>query len=453
MDVLLAGGTQDCIQDLLNGQRFTNLLAEMAAEYDYVLIDAPALSIGTDARIIASSCDATLVLCGESNLNRKTLAKARDGLSSVGAHVIGLVINAGMEAVGQADALPTPARPIMSLHNDATDVENNLDDSAPAPAPISVKVTTLEPEPTADEAVAPAAPEVDPAQAVFTAYVRRAAEHVAPEPVAAADSAISQWVWSYVLAGILLLGGWMSFSSLFAVATVRGPVISTQPESVALWIAAAGLVLVFGIAGAQVRPPVADIALAALAAIVASVSFHGGLLNTIASAIQPSAVAASGVESILLFATLLMGWMIARRITRPEGSLVLQENWLSDSALAIFAQASVNAALLILLSGWHSKGECLAVIAFTSCLAAMPAHWLAPRTSSICFWISPMVVALFGYLCGAMAGHGMHLGMLTALARPLPLDYAGMGPLGAMLGFWLAQSAGKFIVPLLDPAR
>ena len=70
----------------------------------------------------------------------------------------------------------------------------------------------------------------------------------------------------------------------------------------------------------------------------------------------------------------------------------------SEVALAVFAQVSAMSAMMILLSHWHSKSECLAVIAFSSCLATMLAYWMAPLRSSLCFWLSPLAVVYHAFL-------------------------------------------------------
>ena len=98
VDVLLPGTTERPPQELLNSERFSHLLSEMAERYDFVLVDSPAVSIGADAQIIAGSCDETIVLANESTLRRKSLNKTRQSLTMVGGHVLGVVLNAGRVA-------------------------------------------------------------------------------------------------------------------------------------------------------------------------------------------------------------------------------------------------------------------------------------------------------------------------------------------------------------------
>jgi len=46
-----------------------------------------------DARIIAASCDATLIVLKAQTAHRRTTEHTRDSLTSVGARVLGVVVN------------------------------------------------------------------------------------------------------------------------------------------------------------------------------------------------------------------------------------------------------------------------------------------------------------------------------------------------------------------------
>jgi hypothetical protein len=57
------------------------------------------------------------------------------------------------------------------------------------------------------------------------------------------------------------------------------------------------------------------------------------------------------------------------------------------------------------------------------------------------FWCGPFVVGLIGYIMAASGQDsslaiGSPTGFFAALARPLPIDYASMGPAGAIIGYW-----------------
>jgi Mrp family chromosome partitioning ATPase len=59
-----------------------------------VLIDSPAVTAAADARIIAASSDATMMIVRPGASTRRQVEETRDGLRGVGARVIGVAINA-----------------------------------------------------------------------------------------------------------------------------------------------------------------------------------------------------------------------------------------------------------------------------------------------------------------------------------------------------------------------
>jgi len=72
---------------------FVDLLSEVSKRYDQVLVDSPPVVPVTDARILAASCDVTILVLRADRSTRKLAEHARDALSSVGANLLGVVVN------------------------------------------------------------------------------------------------------------------------------------------------------------------------------------------------------------------------------------------------------------------------------------------------------------------------------------------------------------------------
>lgn len=93
LDLLPSGPRSSNPVDLLNNGYFDDLLDDLGAEYDSIVIDSPAVLPVADARIIAALSDTVLlVLQAERSTPRDCLA-ARDQLWQVGARQLGVVIN------------------------------------------------------------------------------------------------------------------------------------------------------------------------------------------------------------------------------------------------------------------------------------------------------------------------------------------------------------------------
>jgi capsular exopolysaccharide synthesis family protein len=93
LDLLPAGVAARNPSELLNSQRFIDLLEELGDKYDHVVIDTTPLLAVTDARIVAASSDATLLVVRAGKSNRKLSELSVDGLISVGAKLLGAVVN------------------------------------------------------------------------------------------------------------------------------------------------------------------------------------------------------------------------------------------------------------------------------------------------------------------------------------------------------------------------
>jgi capsular exopolysaccharide synthesis family protein len=93
LHLLPAGPVPENPAELLNSPRFVALMAKLAEAYDHVLIDSPPVGAVVDARIMAASCDATVLVLNADHIDRAAAEATRDALAGVGANIVGLVLN------------------------------------------------------------------------------------------------------------------------------------------------------------------------------------------------------------------------------------------------------------------------------------------------------------------------------------------------------------------------
>ncbi|HEX8525127.1 MAG TPA: polysaccharide biosynthesis tyrosine autokinase [Tepidisphaeraceae bacterium] len=93
LDILPAGNVVGNPHDLLNSERFNAVLDHLIDVYDHVVLDAPPTVAVDDARIVAASCDVTLLVLRAGRANRRLGETAREGLAAVGANIVGIVVN------------------------------------------------------------------------------------------------------------------------------------------------------------------------------------------------------------------------------------------------------------------------------------------------------------------------------------------------------------------------
>ena len=93
LDILVCGPTPPNPSEMLNSQSFANLLNDLCGRYDHILIDSPPLMPVADARILGAMADVTVLVLRAEKSTRKAVEQAREGLLSVGAHILGAVVN------------------------------------------------------------------------------------------------------------------------------------------------------------------------------------------------------------------------------------------------------------------------------------------------------------------------------------------------------------------------
>jgi capsular exopolysaccharide synthesis family protein len=80
--------------ELLSSKRFADLLGGVREKFDYVLIDAPPVGGPfSDSSILAVQADGVLLVFDSQNTRRRSLREAVRNLSSVGARILGMVMN------------------------------------------------------------------------------------------------------------------------------------------------------------------------------------------------------------------------------------------------------------------------------------------------------------------------------------------------------------------------
>lgn len=93
LDILPAGPEVANPSEMLNSNAFKALMAQLTQKYDRIIIDSPPVMPVTDSRILAAFCDVTLLVLRAEKSTRKGSQQARDGLLSVGANLLGAVVN------------------------------------------------------------------------------------------------------------------------------------------------------------------------------------------------------------------------------------------------------------------------------------------------------------------------------------------------------------------------
>ncbi len=93
MSAYTSGAVPSNPSDLLSGQRTRQLLGELGALFDYVIVDSASVLGVSDAVELSGSVDALLLVIQAGRTTRDQLAEALGRLERVDAPVVGMVLN------------------------------------------------------------------------------------------------------------------------------------------------------------------------------------------------------------------------------------------------------------------------------------------------------------------------------------------------------------------------
>jgi protein-tyrosine kinase len=79
--------------ELLQSPRFSLLVFEMLLAFDHVVLDTPALACGTDARLVAATAGAALVIGRKDHTSMDSLQGLLSRLGQQQVEIAGVVIN------------------------------------------------------------------------------------------------------------------------------------------------------------------------------------------------------------------------------------------------------------------------------------------------------------------------------------------------------------------------
>ncbi|ALS01641.1 tyrosine protein kinase [Enterococcus silesiacus] len=87
--------------ELLDSRRMKELILELKHQYDLVIFDMPPVVAVTDAQIVASKSDGTILVVRENVSKRDSLLKAKSLLELVDANILGVVYNGSKNITDQ----------------------------------------------------------------------------------------------------------------------------------------------------------------------------------------------------------------------------------------------------------------------------------------------------------------------------------------------------------------
>lgn len=93
LDIMTCGTIPPNPSELLESNSMKQFIQSVRGEYDMVFLDAPPVGSVTDAAIISTFVDGTILVASSGNVEIEALKRAKELLNKVNAHIIGVVLN------------------------------------------------------------------------------------------------------------------------------------------------------------------------------------------------------------------------------------------------------------------------------------------------------------------------------------------------------------------------
>ena len=91
--IIPAGAITPNPSELLGSRRMRELIAQLRQHFDMIIFDTPPVMVATDPVLLATQCDATIVVTAAGRVETFELEQSMDALANVGAVVIGNLLN------------------------------------------------------------------------------------------------------------------------------------------------------------------------------------------------------------------------------------------------------------------------------------------------------------------------------------------------------------------------
>lgn len=94
LDVLTSGKIPPNPSEMLSSSAMTNLIEELKEKYDLIILDSAPVQAVTDAQILSTKVDGTILVIRAQRTSRESVIEAKNLLAKVDANILGTVLHA-----------------------------------------------------------------------------------------------------------------------------------------------------------------------------------------------------------------------------------------------------------------------------------------------------------------------------------------------------------------------
>lgn len=91
--IIFCGSYSPNPAELLEHERFSNMINKLREEYDYIIVDTPPLGSVIDSAIIAKETDGAIIVVEANAISYKFAQNVKEQLSKTGCRILGVILN------------------------------------------------------------------------------------------------------------------------------------------------------------------------------------------------------------------------------------------------------------------------------------------------------------------------------------------------------------------------
>lgn len=95
LDVLTTGSIAENSISILDSKEFDSLICELGKIYEYIIIDAPALQVVADSKVLSKKVDGMILVVKAESTKKDIIKSSINDIENLGANLLGIVFNFG----------------------------------------------------------------------------------------------------------------------------------------------------------------------------------------------------------------------------------------------------------------------------------------------------------------------------------------------------------------------
>ncbi|MGY5238389.1 polysaccharide biosynthesis tyrosine autokinase [Clostridium tertium] len=95
LDVLTTGSIAENSISILDSKEFDSLICELGKIYEYIIIDAPALQVVADSKVLSKKVDGMILVVKAEGTKKDIIKSSINDIENLGANLLGIVFNFG----------------------------------------------------------------------------------------------------------------------------------------------------------------------------------------------------------------------------------------------------------------------------------------------------------------------------------------------------------------------